>query len=438
MIRLIFKNELKPRDEDCAEFLSALWKKFEFQYPVNTTLFKQAAELYENATNDLPDARGDFAYCAGHAFLAIERFGRAKDYAHKSKKIREDVLDMWDIELAKSFTDVGIILKYFAKAYARHLDDFKRAYIFSRSANKHFVSAYAIFLKSAPDNPHFGEVYLQLANSSDDDKAIELVNSAIDLFKKQSPKLNFKLAAAYSKLGHILKSTGKNSEALEQMKLAAETYKNIAPPESNQDLALSYVDISDIYKDIGDHKSAIEYLERAITIQEKVLVDGHPDTFQSYKRAVDLYQFVEGYSDNSSLYSKKINNSYGARRKYYGQKMLESNLLILNGNIPLDDELLAHRYRSTAESYRDIGDYENAEKYILMAEEKISDDSAPIEVWLIYFTASQIYGDMKRYETAVNYVHKAIEVTKPDDSSNLYTCYTQLHLLQNNMKNTDR
>lgn len=438
VVRLILKNELQPKDEDCEEFLSALWKKFEFQYPVNIALFKQAAALYENAANDLPDAHGNFSYCAGHAFFVLERFGKAKDYAHKAKKIRENILSMWDIDLAKSYNDVGAILMYFAKGYSRYLDEFATAFKCRQSAYSHSVSAYAIFMKSAPNNPHFGDTLLSLAKFFDNDKAVAVAEKAVNFFKNQPPKFKFKLAAAYRELGHILKDNEKNPEALEQMKFAAETYKSIAPADGNQDLALSYADISDIYRLIGDIASAIEYVERAVHIQEKILVDGHPDTSHSYAKAADLYKLT-GRIDKFLFYSKKFADSYTTRRKFYGQKMLENNLLILNGNIPLDDEMLAQRYRSTADAYRDIGDYDNAEKYILMAEEKISADKTdPIEVWLIYFTASQIYHDKKMFETAICYVHKAIAVTKPEDSSNLDTCLRQLHILQNDLENYTR
>ena len=437
LIRLIFKNELAPKDEDCEEFLSALWKKFEFQYPVNTALFKQAAELYENATNNLQDAFGNFAYCAGHCFFVIERLGRAKDYAHKSKKIREKVLSEWDIRLAKSYNDVGALLIYFSEAYNQYLGEYETVSKLFKSAYKHFLSAYAIFSKTAPDNPHFGETYLHLVKFFKTDEAIIFVKGAIDLFRKQPQKLKFKLAGAYSKLGELLKSSGKNAEAIEQIKIAAEIYKSIAPPEGNRDLALAYVSISDIYKVMDNLEDAIEYIERAIQIQEKVLSIGHPEIFHSYQKAAELYKSVECFPYNSHyyFYLRKSNDSFGELRKYYGKKMLENIFLILNGNIELDDKMLAHYNRNLADAYRDIGDYDNAEKYILMSEEKISADSTDAtELWLTYFTASQIYRDKKMYETAISYAKKALAVTNPKDSSNLQTCYLQLAMLDNDIK----
>lgn len=435
IIRIILKNELQPKDEDCEEFLSALWKKFEFQYPVNTALFKQAAALYENAANDLPDAHGNFSYCAGHSYLVIERFGRAKDYAHKSKKIRENILSMWNIELAKSYNDVGAILMYFARCSGLYLGEFEKAFKCRRSAFKHFLSAYAIFMKSAPDNPHFGETLLHLAKFFENDKAVTAAEVTVNFFKNQPPQFRFKLAAAYSALGRIFKNAKKFAEALAQMKLAAETYKSIAPADGNQDLALSYVNISDTYWLIGDITNAIEYLERAVQIQEKIFAEGHFDTFNSYKKAVELYKSA-GRLDKAELYLKKISDSFKPRRKFYGKKMLELNFIILDGNIELDDEMLAHRYCSTADAYRDIGDYDNAEKYILMSKEKISDNVSANVVWLTYFTASQIYQEKKAFEKAIHYVRKALAMTETEELQSMKdTCLFQLQSLQNDMKN---
>ena len=92
LIRSVFKNELKPTDEDCANFLKKIWNIIDNMYPPNFVLFRQAAELFERATNDLPDACGDFAFYAGFCFIAVGKISAAIFYEDKAVKIREVAL----------------------------------------------------------------------------------------------------------------------------------------------------------------------------------------------------------------------------------------------------------------------------------------------------------------------------------------------------------
>lgn len=425
LIRQILKNELAPKAENCEEFLAALWKKFEFRYPQNAELFQQAAELYKNAAENLEDKFGKFNYRTGHCFLIIRRFADADIYSNRAMRIQEKVLSMWDISLAPTYNDVGVVsLKFYDES----------------KAEKAFMCAYALCKKTAPDNPYFADAHLNLseifAKKEDYNNALFFARDAIKILKNQPPQLEFKLANAHNELGHILKCIGKYEDALKNIEIAAEIYKRISLFAGSPDLAVCYRNIADMHVIFGNTEKAVEYIERAIQMQEKILPPNHTDLFNSYYRATKIYQMSQNI-DKFFLCSKKISAISNERQKRYAVHMLQFALHILEVDRNLTLEMRARRYCNVADAYQKLKDYENAEKYILLSIKQISlGVKDPFEILNIYCTASQIYREKKNFEVSFQYAKDSLAVAEkisPQNFGSLAMCYIQMGLLYGDM-----
>ena len=425
LIRQILKNELIPKAEDCEDFLSALWKKFEFRYPQDAELFQQAAELYKNAAENLEDKFGKFNYRTGHCFLIIRKFSDAVIYANRAMRIQEKTLSMWDINLAPTYNDVGVVsLKFYDKS----------------KAVKCFMCAYTLCKKTAPDNPYFADTYLNLseifANKNDYDNALIFVEDAIKILKTQLPQLEFKLANAHNELGHILKCSGKFKDALKNIEVATEIYKRISPLAGSPDLAVCYRNIADMHVILGNVEKAVEYIECAIQMQEKILPPNHTDLLTSYHKATEIYQIAQN-ADEFFSYSKKISSICAERQKKQWINILQLALHILAVDKNLTVKMRAHRYRDVADAYQKLKDFTNAEKYILLSIEQISlGVEDPVEILLTYFTVSQIYRENKNFEIALQYAKDSLEMVEknsPRDFENLSMCYMQIGILYEDM-----
>ena len=95
----------------------------------------------------------------------------------------------------------------------------------------------------------------------------------------------------------------------------------------------------------------------------------------------------------------------------------------------MTDAEFIKRHRNVADCYRKLGDLQNAQKYISLAEEKISLATAPTETALTYFTMADIYSDKKDFDSALKYAKKSTEVDEtfsPENFGALSTDYMHL------------
>ena len=104
----------------------------------------------------------------------------------------------------------------------------------------------------------------------------------------------------------------------------------------------------------------------------------------------------------------------------------------------MTDEEFIKRHRNAADTYQKLGDLNNAQRFISMALDKISDKTEPFDVSITYFTAADIFAEQKDFQTAIQYAEKSLKLTEtatPSDFSNISTGYLHLANLYNVAEN---
>ena len=112
LIRSVFKNELKPTNADCEQFLSNLWQRLDDRYPQDKKLFKQAAKLFENAAKNLGDKTGDHYFHAGFCHLIGDNFFVALTMEEKAISFREAAHDKDALLLVRNYNDTRVAACY--------------------------------------------------------------------------------------------------------------------------------------------------------------------------------------------------------------------------------------------------------------------------------------------------------------------------------------
>ena len=188
---MILKNELKPSDEDCADFLNTLWNFFDNMYPQELTLFKQASEIFANATNELQDRRGDFAFYAGFCYMIVGNDSVASLNEDKALRIRKNILPENSPILAQStnIEDLQNMANVCANVSSTYLErgNSERGLIFAKKALE-------IFEKHPPQNLY--------------EKALTLTKKALQIFEEKLPPNHFEISQTYSFISKIYKSLG--------------------------------------------------------------------------------------------------------------------------------------------------------------------------------------------------------------------------------------
>lgn len=413
LIRSVFKNEIKPTNEDCKNFLSKLWTRLDDLYPPNRKLFLQAGEIYERATKDFGDLTGENNFHAGYCNIMGENYVKAFFFDKDAVKIFEENEKQNDVQIARIYNDTGVA--------AFFLQNYETGIAYLQKALK-------VLEENAPEDFNAANIFSNIGNAfmmlGDYEKAVELTGRAVKIFEKNPPKNKHEHANAHRTFAMALTWSQKYDEAMENYFAAVKILKELTP-EGSADIALIYSGIGELYEVKGDNNSALSYFFKSLSMQEKFLPKNHKDKIDNYTLLSKVYSNCGNESE-----SKKFNDMAAQAIKENNEqslkKLLEINLdfLEMHGE-NLKESQLVKRYKNIADCYRKLEDFENAQKFISMAIEKIS-SADKFDSSQIYFTAADIYFDTKNFEKALNYAQKSLEIVKkfePENFSYISTNY---------------
>ncbi len=411
LVRSVFKNELKPANADCKDFLSNLWNRLDDKYPPVIELFRQAAELYERAIKDLGDADGANNFHAGFCSIMAGDFARAAIFEDRAVALAEAAADK-NLDMARLYNDAGV-------AYLNLYDVDKGMNYLER--------AIQILTNDAPEDYNAANIFANVSNIyidlGDYDKAINLAERAVKIFEKTPPKIKFEQINAYQTLGRAFTFAKNYDAALKNIKIAVKFLEELTP-DGSADLAKSYRNLSEIYGLTGDIENALAYASRALKLQEKFLPKNHTEIITSYNLIGEIYRLAGNDAESKKFFDKAA-RAIKINQERNWKKILAQTLEIIDsGNLDATD--FVHHYRNAAENYLNLGDIDNALKYIRAAENKIPQIADSLEISLTYSTFSKIYEAQENFDAAIEYAEKNFSAIAQDDFNNLSTACLRL------------
>lgn len=417
LIRTVFKNELKPAREDCDTFLDALWKRLDDRYPQDKKLFRQAAEIFEKAVNDLGDRTGENHFRAGFCNIVAEKFSLAFLMDEKAVALGEATLDANDLALARRCNDAGVAAFY--------MQEYEKGMGYMEKARK-------ILEVNAPDDPNVANLFSNMSNVylflGDYDKAVDLGARAVKIFEKTPPKNLQEQAHAHSIFGNALMWLKRFGEAENNFFVAEKILKTLTP-DGSADLAKVYVDIAQVKALSGDLNAAEFFTLQAIELQKKFLPKNHKELIDSYNVLGVIYRDSGRHEERkkiSDLAQKAVREELEKSVKELLNTTLD--MIELYGDKMNGDEFIK-RHRVAADCYLKLDDKDNALKFIKIALEKISDSTDRDQLSLTYSVAANIFAAQKNFELALTYARKTFAIDEsaaPDNFSVMST--NSLHL----------
>ena len=225
----------------------------------------------------------------------------------------------------------------------------------------------------------------------DYERVLNIYEPTLEYCKEHYGELHEKTAALYNNIGGAYSGKGQYDNALEYLNKAREIREKVLD-QHHPDLATTYSNIGVIYDNKGQYDKALEYLNKAREIREKVLDPQHPDLATTYNN-IGLAYYSKGQYDNALEYLNKA--------REIQEKVLD----------PQHPDL-ATTYNNIGGVYKNKGEYDNALEYYNKAreiEEKVLDPQHPY-LATTYNNIGGAYGNKGEYDKALVYLNKARQI----------------------------
>ena len=358
VIRLVCRTELEPTDENCGDFLDALWGQFDPK-EYDRGKYAQLAEVFALAAEHLEDQEAEWINTSGLLLNDLAQYDTARDLYEKHLPALEERLKDTD-HLATVYNNLGSIYG--------DLGDHSKALEFK-------LKALEIWEKVLPpDHPHlavsYNNVGLTYGDLGDHSKALEFKLKALEIFEKVLPPDHPDLATSYNNVSCTYSELGDTEKDLEYGLKALEIQEKVLPPE-HPSLAISYNNVGSTYCALGDHSKALEFKLKALAIRDKVLPPDHPDLAASYNNVGCTY------------------GDLGDHRKALEYKL--KDLAICEKVLPPDHPDLATSYNNVGITYANMEDFPKAVEYLEKALE-ILENVLPPEHPYIESTKQSLMG----------------------------------------------
>lgn len=421
IIRQICREGLKPDDGQCRDFLDALWRLYNpKQYDAD--MFRQFAELFSQAADNLQDREGIWAFRAsvfwsllgnteevlrcetlaanrqeesapnsedlattysnlGLTYGELGNHKKALEYQFKALEIRKTILPPEHPALANSYNNIG-------KSYG-DLGENQKSLEYIQKA---LSIAKQVFPPNHPDLAlsyyNIGMTYSALCSYQE---ALEYQQKALEIRQRILPLDHPDLADSYHNVGVTLGNLRNYGEALDCQRKALGIWKNALTPD-HLALATAYNDIAWIYGELGKYREALDYQKKALDIQRKNLPADHPELIGTFNHLGRIYNQLGEYGQALEYIMMAMN---------IGEKILPPNHLDL-----------AASYRNLANTYSSLGDHRKALDYSLKALEIYEIVFSPnhLNTATAYADIGFIYGDLGDYSKALAYLKRAFSI----------------------------
>ena len=289
VVRLVCREELKPSDEKCTDFLDSLWYNCQIDEHYIRSL-SQLASIFTSAADNLSDHSGAWAHRAGDIWDELSRANQQLT-APEKLKMQYKSLTYRSAAFEKESQTLPLVLSDIAASFSK-----------------------------------FGVLYGYAGNY---EKALEYEKRALSIKEQIYPPDHPEIAVSYTTLGNTLSLLRRLPEALECQELALAIRKKTLP-ENDHLLAQTYNNLCLIHGYMHNYPKALEYQLLCLNIAEKTLPEGHVIFAIMYNNLGGVLSGLKEY-DKSIVYEKK------ALDIFTKQNFLDySSAATCNGNIAVN------------------------------------------------------------------------------------------------------
>lgn len=233
-------------------------------------------------------------------------------------------------------------------------------------------------------------------------------------------------ATLYRKIADAFKKVNDDEMAIQWLNKALQMEENLG---KDNEVAKVYEELAASYYNSGDFQSSISNFEKSLSLKEKtgdkagaseVMSDiaGIYEATYDYKNAIEYYQqsgkIKESIQDESGL--KDVENNLGD--VYYKQKVLTSSIgsyekaveIIRKLNM---DEALGSVYNKLGVAHYEMGNYDEAEKFFKESMKNLNENGNRKEASMALNNLGNLLFISNAYSDAINYYERSLN-TKRD------------------------
>lgn len=448
VIREIVREELKPTDEKCTEFLKRLDDQTHTT-SYNYDLFCQMVECFEITVKSLDDKNNSYLESTAYCYYRIGQLDKALEYYLQCLTNRNENSE--EIPTSLITKNLDILGSLYEK-----LGDY-------RTALEYILKELSLLKKEEPDTLpevvncylHMGGIYMKLGDDKqaeiiyllafnllrntniympiqfvkcitglgsiqlehgENEKAYNIFNDAKNYLTRIGQDDSLDMGNIYDYIGIILCEMGEFTKAIEHHEKAEKIYCKFAPEDSIE-LGNLYANKGNAYGYMGDYKNARKYLQKAIKLQKRGCIT-NPNLAKSYHSLGNFYMLEK--QDKLALYY--FNETKKIFENFYAPNRIE----------------MAELYNSLANTYMNLKNYEIGKEYIEHAIEICKNASKKDSVGLAYYYLSmgRYYAENNELETALTFYQNARKIFKDNlpishptrkvNASNIGTIYKKL------------
>ena len=262
VIRLVCRTELMPTDENCGDFLDALWEQFSSR-DYDQLKYSQLAEVYFHAIQFLKPLNIKWLNHCTYLFNTLTRFETVATIYQQFLPFIESQ-DIPPTPLATTYNNAGVAYSY--------IGELKKSLDFhAKALNLRVQSSDTTEHELPISYNNLGAAYGDIGEF---DIALKHLFKAVEIHRERESTKSANCARCYINIATVYLDLHEHSTALQYGLDAVAILIQILQHENHPDLATACHIVGVTYAEMGDFPNAEAYIEKALAIMVAL---GHSD-----------------------------------------------------------------------------------------------------------------------------------------------------------------
>ena len=318
--------------------IGLVYKSFS-RYDKALEYFYKALNIFEQLDSNNPSLAISYNGI-GAVYHKKADYDKALEYYNRAFNHRKLFLGEKHADTAKALNNIGTV--YYRKGeYDKALEYYKIALAIKCSVLGNMHRSIAISYNN------IGETYDKIGNKN---LALDYYNKALTIREQVLGKEHPSTAFSYDDIGIYFKAINKYAKAFRFCSKALAIRKHVYGL-NHPEVAISYIHIGDVYLSHRNYYMALDCYQKALDICENVLGIDHPDTATSYNN-IGLAYYEQGLFVEHSRYFKTAKVSYEKALNYINKALYIREKVL--GKKHLDT---AMSYNNIGAIYENQGNY---------------------------------------------------------------------------------